>query len=309
VEFRKAVIFGATGATGHFLCDELLRRKVAVRVVSRREEALRRGFGHRQVEHHPADLLQKEAAIRAADGCDLILHCVGLPYPRFRQHPPIARNTAEAMKATGARGLLVSSYYAYEPIQTTPITEDHPRRPKAFKARMRMEQEDILQQAGAAVTILPDFYGPWADLTLLYMVLTKCLHGRRVDWLGDLDTPRQYVYVPDSAFPIIELATREAAYGARWNVAGTGPITARDLLSLVERILGSRPRVRRVGPMTLRLGGLVSPLLRELVELYPLYTSPLALDTSKLRGLIGEYPVTPYSEGLRSMMQWMRAMG
>jgi nucleoside-diphosphate-sugar epimerase len=307
MEIHKAAIFGANGVTGRYLTRELLARGVPIRLVARSEQALREISGSDKVEIHAADLGENSAATRAAAGCDVIFHCVGLPYAEFRNHPIIAQKTAIAMHDTGARCVLLSSYYAYWPIAGPGIKEDDPRLPVAFKARIRKQQEDILQDAGAAVTLLPDFYGPNAERTLIYMVCRDLVAGRKANWIGGHDVERQYVYVPDAASAIVELATRETAYGERWNVAGPGGITARQLFSIIERVLGKDARIRNAGQRTLRVLGLFSPLLRELVELYPLYNSPLVLDTSKLRGLIGPYRVTSYEEGLRETIEWVRA--
>ena len=182
-------------------------------------------------ERIEADLHDPDAATRAAEGSDLIFHCVGLPYPQFADHPVLARATAEAMRRTGARCLLVSSYYAYEPILRTPIDENHPREPRAFKARMRKEQEDILLDAGAAVTLLPDFYGPGVEISMLGLALRDLARGRTANWIGRPDVLRQHIYVPDAAQILVDLAGREEAYGQRWNVATTATESALPIFS------------------------------------------------------------------------------
>ncbi len=300
MQIRKAVIFGATGATGKWIGAELARRGIAVRVVSRSREHLSRNFPQTWADRVETDIRDPKAAARAADGFDLIFHCVGVPYQQFVDHPLLARSTAAAMRSTGARGLLVSSYYAYEPIQRTPVGEDHPREPRAFKARMRKMQEEILLDAGAAVAHLPDFYGPGVELSILSLALREMVHGRTANWIGRPDVERQYVYVPDAARILVDLAERDQSYGQRWNVATTGGITFSEIIGFVERSIGRRPRVRTAGRTLLRVGGVFDPLLRELVELYDLYAGPMVLDASKLRALLGAFETTPYEEGIRA---------
>ena len=48
-------------------------------------------------------------------------------------------------------------------------------------------------------------------------------------------------------------------------------------------------------------------LLRELVEMHYLLTSPLFLDGSALRGLLGGIHKTPYEDGLRLSLDAARA--
>jgi nucleoside-diphosphate-sugar epimerase len=306
VQIRKAVIFGATGATGKWIGSELAGRGIAVRVVSRNRTNLERVFPEAWAERMEVDIHDPGAAAHAAEGADLIFHCVGLPYPQFADHPLLARSTAEAMRRTGARCLLVSSYYAYEPILRTPIDENHPREPRAFKAKMRKEQEDILLDAGAAVTLLPDFYGPSVEISMLGLALRDMARGRTANWIGKPDVLRQHIYVPDAAGILVDLAGKDEAYGQRWNVATCDGVSIGDLLGIVERNLGRRPRIRTVGIATLRLGGLFSPVLRGLAELYDLYAGPMVLDSSKLRRLLGHIPTTSYEEGIRATLVSMR---
>jgi nucleoside-diphosphate-sugar epimerase len=308
MEIRKAAIFGATGATGREIGRELARRGIAVRAVSRDRRNLERDFPGNAAERVVADLHAPDAAARASEGCQAIFHCVGLPYPEFADHPILARSTAGAMRRTGAHCLLVSSYYAYEPITRTPIDENHPREPRAFKARMRKEQEDILFDAGAAVTLLPDFYGPGVEASMLGLALRDLVRGRTANWIGPLDVLRQHIYVPDAARILVDLAQREEAYGQRWNVATTGGIRMAEALEIVERILHRKPRIRTAGVMTLRIGGLFNPLLRELVELHPLYSGPMVLDGSKLGRLLGSVRTTSYEDGIRATIDSMRGI-
>jgi nucleoside-diphosphate-sugar epimerase len=52
--------------------------------------------------------------------------------------------------------------------------------------------------------------------------------------------------------------------------------------------------------------GLFNAQLREIKELYPLYMNPPILNAAKLKGLIGNYPVTSYEQGIRKTIRWIR---
>lgn len=263
-------------------------------------------------EVHPADLADPEAAVRAAQGADVIFYTVGLPYPLFRLHPALAQNAVAAAEVVGARAVLVTSVYSYGRPRTQPVAEDHPREPQAFKGRMRKEQEDVFLQAhrqGRVPTLvarLPDFYGPWADRSFGNLALRSALSGRPATWLGPLDVPHEFVYVPDAARAVVELALEDDTYGQPWNVPGPGPITGHEWLTIAYQQAGHRPRWRTVGPTGLRLAGLFVPFLRELVELYYLFETPPILDARKLRARLPAWRPTPYAEGIRQTVGWMR---
>jgi nucleoside-diphosphate-sugar epimerase len=128
MEIRKAVIFGATGATGRQIARELLRRNIKTRVVSRSRSNLEGAFGGMNVGIVVADLQDPAAARGVADSCDVIFQCVGLPTERFRDHILVSKNTISAMQATGAKGVLIGSFWSYGPTQGNPINETQPRR-------------------------------------------------------------------------------------------------------------------------------------------------------------------------------------
>jgi nucleoside-diphosphate-sugar epimerase len=302
---EKVAIFGATGATGRELVRELRRRGIAVRAVSRSERNLERDFGELDVERRAADLNDAAAAIDVAAGCDLIFHCVGLPLERFPDHVTLARHTAAAMSAHGARGLLVTSYWSYGPGDDTPMSEDRPLAPGSQAARVRREQEDVMLAAGACVARLPDFFGPGAAISPATDALRSLHEGKAVLWPGDPDAPRDLMFIPDVGRLLCDLATHAGAYGHAWNVPGSGAEPPRATLELAARIAGARLRLRRGRRWMLTLAGPFSREMRAVKDILPLYERPLILDTTRFRGLVEDSGTTPYEEAIRRTFAWL----
>jgi nucleoside-diphosphate-sugar epimerase len=173
---------------------------------------------------------------------------------------------------------------------------------------MRKEQEDIALDAGGMVIHLPDFYGPHADLSLANPIFRAALDGKRATWLGPVDKPHEFLFVPDIAPMIIELAQQDDCYGQRWNFAGAGTITPRLFITGVYRAAGRDPKWRSVSKIMLRLAGLFSAFMRELPEMYYLQETPVILDDAKLRRRLGAVHKTPYEEGIRQTFAWLNAM-
>ncbi|MGD8867250.1 MAG: NAD(P)H-binding protein [Gemmatimonadales bacterium] len=297
--FNRAAVFGATGATGRQLVREMLRRGIATRAVSRSPEKLARDFGDLDVDRHPADLSDPAAAAEAALGCDLIFDCVGLPMDRYADHVLIARNTAEAARAHGARTALVTSYWSYGPGDDTPMREDRPLTPGSEMARIRKDQEDVLLEAGACVARLPDFYGPGAEVAVLNDALQSLRAGKAVLWPGDPEASRDFLFIPDIGHLLCDLTMHDEAYGRAWNVPGSGAEPPRTILERAARLLGVRLRIRRGRSWMLSLAGIFSSEIRAFRDVLPLYERPVILDTTAIRGLLGEVHVTPYEEGIR----------
>jgi nucleoside-diphosphate-sugar epimerase len=312
---EMVAIFGAAGPIGRVVGRELRLRDVRFRVVGRRRATLDEAFGDiKLAEICAADLSDPRAAAEAARGVDTILYTVGVPYNAFQLHPKLMQVTVDAAAAAGVRSLLVvSSVYSYGVPQTRTVAETHPRNPQTFKGRMRKEQEDIALAAHregrlqSLVVHLPDFYGPWADNSLGNMILRAALAGKPANWLGSPDKAHEFVYVPDAAPVLVEMASRSDCYGEHWNFAGPAEVTGAEFMTLVYRQLELQPKWRAVGRTMLRIAGWFNPLMRELVEMHYLFETPVILDDSKLKRKLGAVNKTAYQEGISKALAWMRA--
>jgi nucleoside-diphosphate-sugar epimerase len=310
----KVAIFGAAGAIGRALGRELRFRDISFRAVGRTRAKLEEAFGDmRQAEIHAADLADPQAATEAARGVAAILYAVGVPYTSFQLHPKLMQVTVDAAIAAGVpRLVVVSSVYSYGVPETRIVSETHPRNPPAFKGRMRKEQEDIAFRAQlegkleSMVIRLPDFYGPWADTSLANMIMRVALAGKPADWLGSPDKPHEFVYVPDTAPVIVELASRPDCYGQAWNLAGVAEIRGGEFMTLVYRQLGKEAKWRTIGRTKLKIAGWFNPLMKELVEMHYLFETPVILDDSKLLRTLGTVEKTPYEAGIQKTLAWMR---
>lgn len=299
-EPRKVAVLGATGPTGRHLVPLLRERNVDVRVVSRSEASLSEYFPDDAIERVAADATREEDTVRAVDGCDVAYDCIGLPPEQTEQHPLTARNIAAAMKRTGARCVQVSSYWAYLPIVRLPLTEDHPRTNGPEWARIRRETEDILLESGACVLHLPDFYGPYVHTSTVQNALVDAVSGRPMSWIGAADTRRELLYVPDAMKIAAEIAAHDEAYGERFVLPGSGPITGKE----IAEIAGGK--LRPAGPWLLKIVSLFNADLRKFMPMVPHYAKTITYDATKLRGVIGDVEMTPYAEGIRETLDWLR---
>jgi nucleoside-diphosphate-sugar epimerase len=305
--FNRIAVVGASGPTGRALTEELLKRKARVRVVGRREQALKALFPAAEVEKRSGDALEAGSLAKALEGCDLVIDCIGLPAGQMAYHPVTARNIARYVRAAKARCLQVSSYWAYMPIRQLPVSETHPREGGPPWARLRRETEDVLREAGGAIVHLPDFFGPHVHTSTVQMALTEAVQGKRMRWIGPADVARDYVYVPDAMRVVAALLAHEKAYGEDWVVPGSGPVTANQLASMLGTLLGHEIRVQAAAPWMLRAVALFNRDVRALMQIVPDYVKPISFDGAKLDRLLGRMPRTPYEDALRETIASMRA--
>ncbi|MFY0572566.1 NAD-dependent epimerase/dehydratase family protein [Archangium lansingense] len=314
-EQGKVALFGASGAIGHSVVQALRAQGRSYRVVGRSRSSLQREFGADPraeiVTWNPEDL----ASVReAARGVSTLIYMVGVPYTDFHLHPVLMRRTLEGAIAEGVQRLvLIGTLYSFGRPRTERVTEEHPREPHTYKGRMRKEQEDVVLEAGASGAIqttilrLPDFYGPGVERSFLHGAFRAALDGKRAQLIGPIDPPHEFVYVPDVGPVVTALADEPRAYGRTWNLGGAGVTTQRKLVEQMFAEVGRRPKLMALNRTLLRVLGLVDPMLRELVEMHYLLTTPLIVDDSALRGLLGEVYKTPYEEGIRRTLEAMRA--
>jgi len=310
----KAAIFGAAGAIGPWVGAEFNRRQIPFRVVGRSRSRLEQAFGQmKHAEIFDADLSELRSAGAAARGVDTIVYAVGLPYPMHELHPKLMRTTLEAAAAMQVKRLvLVSSVYGYGVPRTARVAETHPREPETRKGRWRKEQEDLVLEAAqkglieGLIVRLPDFYGPGADNSLANPVFRAALAGKTANWVGPVNTVHEFVFVPDSGPVIADLAECAECYNQAWNFGGPGTINALDFITRVYRALGRAPKYRTAGRRLLKILGWFNPVIREVREMLYLSETPVILDDSKLLGKFPSTHKTPYDEGIRKTLEWMR---
>lgn len=309
----KVAIFGAAGPIGRYAGMELERRGIPFRAVGRNLGKLQEAFGNmRQAELVAADLSDAGGATQAARGIDTVIYAVGVPYTEFALHPKMMRVAVDAAQAAGVgRMALVTGIYSYGIPQTQKVAETHPRVPVSVKGHLRKEQEDILIAAGqrgalkSMIVRLPDFYGPHTH-SLASMIFEAALAGKTANWPGPASAPHEFIFVPDAASVIVELASRDDCYGEAWNIAGPGAISVLAFIQKIYQAAGREPKFRSAGRSMLRMLGWFNPLVRELPEMLYLQETPVLLDDEKLQRKLGQVHKTSYDDGIKMTLESMR---
>jgi len=307
-------LFGAAGAIGGSIAGALRTAGRRYRVVGRSRAPLEASYGNdplaKIVTWNPEDAASVRAACR---GVDSIVYLVGVDYWKFELHPKLMKQTLEAAIAERVpRLLLIGTVYPYGRPRTPRVTEDHPREPHTFKGRMRKAQEDLLLEADAAGRIkvcvlrLPDFYGPGVDKSFIHGAIVAAVEGGTANMIGPLDKPHEFVFVPDVGPVVLKLLDEPAAFGHVWHLGGAGATTQQALVDEIGRQTGRPLKVRVAGKTMLRVIGLFSPMMREMVEMHYLLTEPVIMDDSRLQRLIGPLAKTSYEEGLRRTLETQR---
>jgi nucleoside-diphosphate-sugar epimerase len=114
--------------------------------------------------------------------------------------------------------------------------------------------------------------------------------------------PHEFVYIPDAGATIARLLAEPKAWGHAWNLGGAGATSTRTMADEIFAQAGRKPKYMLAGKTMLRIFGLFNPMVREMVEMHYLLTSPVILDDTRLKNLLGELPKTPYKQGIRKTL-------
>ena len=103
------VVFG-TGPLGLAVMRELRSHGKRVRMVNRSSRV--RFEKDLQTEVGGIDAADPAQAREACEGAAVIYHCVGLPYTRWTEFPPIAAGIVEGAASAGAKLVYADNLYA-----------------------------------------------------------------------------------------------------------------------------------------------------------------------------------------------------
>ena len=306
---ETVALIGASGGLGKSIVDALKAKGRPYRVIGRSESSLRAAFGDDPLATiAPWNPDSPDSIQKALTGVDTAIYMVGVNYWQFELHPQLMKKTLEGAISAGVKKLLlIGTVYPFGIPQSERVNEDHPRNPHTFKGRMRKEQEDMVLTAHSAglqtaILRLPDFYGPGIDKSLLWSAFQSAKTGKRAQLIGPIDTPHEFVFIPDAGAVIGRLIDEPTAWGNAWNLGGAGVTSTRAMADEIFTQAERKPKYTVAGKTMLRIFGLFNPLVRELVEMHYLQTSPVIMDDTRLKNLLGELPKTPYKEGIRQTL-------
>lgn len=252
---------------------------------------------------------------RAAAGCDVIVNALNPPYHRWRRDlPRFTASVIAAARDSGATVMLPGNVYNYGAGMPARLTEDTPHRPTTRKGRLREELEQAY--AGAAgdgdgdgdgvrtvIVRAGDFIddrqtGNWFESHIAARV-----DRGRVLYPGPLDCVHAWAWLPDLARAMAALATVRASLPAFATFGFAGyTLTGRELIASLERGAGRSLAVNGLPWPLLRLAGLVSPVLRETVEMAYLWRTPHAIDGTRLAAALPGFRPTPVDRAIAAAL-------
>jgi len=307
------VVLGATGAIGHWVAEKLLGRNMEIRVMVRTPARLKEFSSMNRVEVVEGDAGHIDDVKRALAGADSLYYCVNVPYPEWKSKAiPMLQNTITAAKDDKVKIMFPGNVYVYGHAKSELVREDHPFAAHAQKGRIRIQMEQMLNDAWTSEEVpytivrFPDFYGPYVVNDLYAPIFRNALKGQPLTWYGKLDVPIEFSYIEDAAEALVMAGLDPGTNGESYNLPGAEVITPRQWLQLVGAVARTNAKIRTVPRFMIRIAGLTNPLVREFNEMLYLKTERLILDGTKFKRKFGSIPATPYKDGIKKTLDWFR---
>ena len=309
----KNVIFG-TGPLGRAVLEQLLKNGETARMVNRSGK-MPNVAGN--VEVVKADAYDLESAKRAAQGASVVYNCTAPEYSTkawTTQLPILWGNILKSAVTNNAKLIIGDNLYMYDQAGTG-IHEQLPMQSTAGKGKARVvvvQQMLTAHNSGIAQVTFArgaDFFGEYAteQSHLGSRVIPALLNGKPAQFVGSLDLPHTMTYIKDFGKAMVMLAAHDEAFGRAWHVPNAPAKTKRQILALLEPMVGRATKVQIMNKLMLQALGLFMPPLREVNEMIYQFEQPYSVDSSQFVAAFGDIH-TPLETALQETVAWFRKL-
>jgi nucleoside-diphosphate-sugar epimerase len=255
------------------------------------------------------DARDAESVVAAAEGADVVLHALNVPYGEWEQLAvPFADTAIAAARRNGATLVFPGNLYNYGAGMPARLDETAVVRPTSRKGAIRVAIEVRMREATEAglrtiVLRAGDYFGGEGRGSWFDRIIVKNIGAGRLTWPGPLDCVHEWAYLPDFAQAMVRLvdARDRLAPFATFGFAGHA-VTGREFTGAISRACRSDFKIDFMPWRLLKLMGFAVPQFRELSEISYLWSVPHAIDGVSLRGAIGEIPRTPLDNAVAASL-------
>lgn len=291
MERPLAVVLGA-GPVGLAVGKLFQEREYRVRYVTRsgRSEA------REPAETWAADLRDRLAVAKATAGASVIVHAAGVPYQNWTRDFPLMQTAVLEAVPSEAVLVLAENLYSFT-ADRMPLTEASSENPPTKKGALRLALSRQWLAAHAAGRVravsirASDYFGPGASRSpnshFGQRFFPAFEAGKPAAFLGNPDAPHSFTYLPDYARALVDAALDPSSWGRSWICPSIGPTSARAVADRFAVEAGTPVKVSRLPSAAVRLLGLFSPLIREVVEMLYQFEREFTVDASAFEGHFG----------------------
>ena len=306
----KYTILGSGGSVSDTLIPELQKRKIDIRLISRRATPVA-GI----TDNVSADLLDAKAVSDAVAGSAAAFLVAGLPYSAKvwqEKWPVVMQNAINACAKHNVTLIFFDNVYMYGRV-TGKMTEETPINPCSKKGEVRAKIAQMFLDAVKSGKIkgliarAADFYGPNTPLSMFTnLAIDYIKKGKKPQALLHDDLKHSFTFITDTGRALADLAADESAVNQVWHLPTYNPaLTGKQMIETFAKYYGTSPKYSVMGKMMINIGGLFMPTVREIKEMLYQYESDYHFDSTKFEKHFS-YGATDYEEGLRQTATWYK---
>ena len=313
---KSVLVTGAAGFIGSHLVQRLIAEDANVRAFLRYDSQNRLGHLAQLSDSEKSrvaivrgDLKDPESVRAAVKGCDIVFHLgalIAIPFSYQNPTDYVQTNVVgtthvlNACLAKGVRRLVhTSTSEVYGTARQVPITLSHPRQAQSPYSASKIAADALVTSYARsfdlpAVILRPfNTYGPrQSPRAVIPTIIQQALTGKLVR-LGALYPTRDFLYVDDTVSGFVAAATApDLPIGIELQL-GTGVESSiAELITVVGELIGHELNVvtddDRIRPPQSEVDRLLC-------------------DFSEVQQLLGWSPTVSLRDGLRHVIDWMRA--
>jgi nucleoside-diphosphate-sugar epimerase len=255
------------------------------------------------------DARDAESVVAAAEGADVVLHALNVPFGDWeRLAVPFADTAIAAARKSGATLVFPGNLYNYGAGVPARLDETAPMRPTSRKGAIRVAVETRLREAaesGVRTIMLRagDFFGGDVRGSWFDRVIVKDIGAGRLTWPGPLDCVHEWAYLPDftrALAHLVEARDRLPPFAAS-GFSGHA-VTGREFAAAISRACRRDFKIGYMPWRLMKLMGFAVPVFRELGEISYLWSAPHAIDGAALAAVIGNVPHTPLDQAVAASL-------
>ncbi|MDZ3995176.1 NAD-dependent epimerase/dehydratase family protein [Pseudomonas sp. Teo4] len=261
------LITGGAGFIGSHLCDALLGKGYAVRILDDLSTGKRDNLqlGHPRLELIEGDVADAELVNRAVAGCCAVVHLAAVASVQASVEDPVKThqsnfigtlNVCEAMRVHGVRRVLFASSAAVygNNGEGESIVEDTPKAPLTPYAVDKLASEQYLdfyrRQHGLEPVVFRFFniFGPRQDPSSPYsgvisIFCERATQGLPITVFGDGEQTRDFLYVADLVQVMVQALEKPQVEEGAVNIGLNQATSLNDLLKALEKVVGGLPSI------------------------------------------------------------------
>ncbi|MCU7281131.1 NAD-dependent epimerase/dehydratase family protein [Pseudomonas peradeniyensis] len=261
------LITGGAGFIGSHLCDALLEKGYAVRILDDLSTGKRSNLqlGHPRLELLEGDVADAALVARAAGGCQAVVHLAAVASVQASVENPVKThqsnfigtlNVCEAMRLNGIRRVLFASSAAVygNNGEGQSIAEDTPKAPLTPYAVDKLASEQYLdfyrRQHGLEPVVFRFFniFGPRQDPSSPYsgvisIFCERATQGTPITVFGDGEQTRDFLFVGDLVQVMVQALEQPVVEEGAVNIGLNQATSLNQLLKALEQVEGGLPAV------------------------------------------------------------------